>query len=229
LIGTSFQNGGFVFILRYDESIDVIPCKICKIRRPRRYCPGVQGDICSLCCGTEREVTVSCPFSCEYLQEARIREKPNALPDEYPNKDIRINEEFVTTHEGVLIILSVGLALACLSRPEIIDYDAREALEALISTYRALQSGLLYEAKPTNPLAAFIYEKVQEGVVKLRERVEAEGSRPIREAEVLGVFVFLQRMELHHNNGRRKGRAFIDFMRHAFPVKQQDQPAVVEL
>jgi hypothetical protein len=207
----------------------VIQCKICKIRRPRRYCPGVQGDICSLCCGTEREVTVSCPFSCEYLQEARIREKPNALPDEYPNKDIRINEEFVTTHEGVLIILSVGLALACLSRPEIIDYDAREALEGLISTYRTLQSGLLYEAKPTNPLAAFIYEKVQEGVVKLRERVEAEGSRPVRDSDVLGVLVFLQRMELHHNNGRRKGRAFIDFMRHTFPVKQQDQPAVVQL
>lgn len=229
MIGTSFQNGGFVFILRYDESIVVITCKICKIRRPRRYCPGVEGDICSLCCGTEREVTVSCPFSCEYLQEARIREKPAGLPEDLPNKDIRISEGFLATHEEVVIILSVGLALACLARPEIIDYDAREALEALIRTYRTLESGLLYEAKPANPLAASIFEKVQEGVLKLRERVEAAGSRPIRDAEVLGVLVFLQRMELHHNNGRRKGKAFIDFMRHAFPLKQQDQPAVVQL
>ena len=52
-----------------------MPCAICQIRRPRRFCPGVRGDICSLCCGTEREVTVNCPLDCEYLQEARKHEK----------------------------------------------------------------------------------------------------------------------------------------------------------
>jgi hypothetical protein len=34
-----------------------------------------------------------------------------------------------------------------------------------------------------------------------------------READVLGVLAFLQRMEIYHNNGRRRGRAFLDFLR----------------
>ena len=51
------------------------PCAICHTRRPRRYCPGVRGHICPVCCGTERENTVSCPLDCPYLREARVREK----------------------------------------------------------------------------------------------------------------------------------------------------------
>src|SRR5438270_311540 len=50
-------------------------CKICQKRRARRFCPAVSGDICSICCGTEREVSLTCPLSCEYLQEAHKREK----------------------------------------------------------------------------------------------------------------------------------------------------------
>ena len=45
-------------------------CAICGVRKARRFCPGVRGNICTLCCGTEREVTVDCPLDCEYLQEA---------------------------------------------------------------------------------------------------------------------------------------------------------------
>lgn len=203
----------------------MILCKICQTRRPRRYCPGVQGDICSLCCGTEREVTVSCPLDCGYLREARIHEKPTALPTEYPNKDIRITDEFLSTHEGLLMILSVSLAAACADNPEMIDFDVREGLESLIQTYRALESGLIYETKPVNPLAAYLAEKVQQTTTDFNARLEAAEAPPIRDAVVLGVLVFLQRMEMHHNNGRRKGKAFISFLSSSFPVRK-DEPAV---
>lgn len=203
------------------EVLPVITCKICKIRRPRRYCPGVDGDICSICCGTEREVTVSCPFECEYLQDARIREKtPLTDPKEFPNKDIRITDEFLTRHEGVLLFLTIALVTASLDLQGIIDYDVREGLAALIQTYRTLEAGLYYESKPTNPMAAHIYKAVQDAIVTSRRRLEEAGSRTLRDAEILGILVFLQRLEIQHNNGRRKGRAFIDFLRAYFPAKQ---------
>ena len=200
-------------------------CKICKIRRPRRRCPGVDGDICSLCCGTEREVTVSCPLECEYLREARLHEKPNDLPDEYPNKDVRITDDFLSTHEGLLTILSISLANACASQPEMIDYDVREGLEALIQTYRTLESGLIYETKPANPLAAYLSSELQQTVKDFNERMQAAEMPPIRDTVVLGVLVFLQRMEIHHNNARRKGRAFMSFLSNSFP-RRQPEPAV---
>ncbi len=203
----------------------MILCKICQTRRPRRYCPGVQGDICSLCCGTEREVTVSCPLDCGFLREARVHEKPTALPTEYPNKDVRITDEFLSTHEGLLMILSVALAGACTDKPEMIDFDAREGLEALILTYRALESGLIYETKPANPLAAYLAERVQHTLTDFNERLEAAKGSRILNAVVLGVLVFMQRMEMHHNNGRGKGKAFISFLSESFP-RPKPEPAV---
>ena len=52
-------------------------CHICDTRKPRRHCPGVNGEICSICCGNEREVSISCPLDCPYLVEARLHEKPH--------------------------------------------------------------------------------------------------------------------------------------------------------
>jgi len=196
-------------------------CAICEVRKPRRYCPGVRGDICTICCGTERENTVSCPLECEYLQESRIREKPPLLSaDDLPNKDIRVNDAFLRKHEPLLMVLAATVMNAALEYDGTIDYDVREALDAHIRTYRTMQSGLVYETRPANPMAAHVYGRIQESVEDLRRRLqESTGMSSIRDTDVLGILVFLHRMELQHNNGRQKGRAFIDFLRQYFPQK----------
>jgi len=38
-----------------------------------------------------------------------------------------------------------------------------------------------------------------------------------RDADILAVLAFLQRLELDHNNGRKRGRAYLDFLRAFFP------------
>lgn len=130
-----------------------MPCKICETRRPRRLCPGVGGEICSVCCGAERENTVSCPLDCEYLEEARGREKPRDLDAaSMPNRDIHITESFVHEQAPLLGALMRGLSTAALGLPGAVDFDVREALDSLVRTYRTLQSGLYYESKPANPL-----------------------------------------------------------------------------
>jgi hypothetical protein len=107
-----------------------------------------------------------------------------------------------------------------------VDGDAREGIEALIKTYRTLESGLIYETRPNNPYAADIQEALKQGIDELRKRLaETSGMQTLRDADVLGALVFLQRLELQHNNGRRRGRAFFDFLRTYFPV--QTAPAVL--
>jgi hypothetical protein len=49
----------------------------------------------------------------------------------------------------------------------------------------------------------------------------------IRDSEVLGVLVFLQRLELQNNNGRRRGRAFLDMLRGFFPATTEPPPSSV--
>src|SRR5580693_4260414 len=110
-------------------------CAICHTRRPRRFCLGVQGEICSLCCGAEREITVDCPLDCEYLREAHKHEKPIPIdPEMLPNRDIEVSEEFIEDNEEFLIAVATSLVRAALLTPEVIDYDIREALDGAIRT-----------------------------------------------------------------------------------------------
>jgi hypothetical protein len=200
-------------------------CKICETRKPRRHCPGVGGDICSICCGNEREVSVNCPLDCEFLMEARLHEKlPPVNQEQIPNLDIRVSEDFLREHEPLLIFMGAKLLEASLETAGAVDSDVREALDSLIRTYRTLQSGLYYESRPNNLVAAAIHQKIQDAVVYLRKELSEKGSTAIRDAEILGVLVFLERVGLHQNNGRPKGRSFIDYLRANFP-QQQESPA----
>jgi hypothetical protein len=193
------------------------PCVICNTRRPRRYCPGVMGHICPVCCGTEREQTVSCPLDCPYLREARAREKdPDVDPREFPNQDIKVEEDFLRRNEPLLIYVAGGLANAALETQGAIDMDVREAIDSLVRTYRTLQSGLVYEARPENPIAARIQSGMQERIRYIEDAMKRSNST-LRDSDVLGVVVFLQRLELQKNNRRAKSRAFIDFLREFFP------------
>jgi hypothetical protein len=208
-------------------------CKICGMRKPRRYCPGVAGDICSICCGNEREVTISCPLDCPYLVEARLHEKPRETTEQsLTHPDVRVTEEFLRDNESLLIFLGATLLEASLTTAGVLDSDVRAALDALIRTYRTLQSGLYYETRPDNLLAAGMVQKTQAAIEELRKELSEKASRPIRDAEILGMLVFLERIAVHQDNGRPRGRAFIDYMRGIFPMRASgpaDSPALIQV
>lgn len=190
-------------------------CAICNLRKPKRFCPGVRGEICSVCCGTEREQSVDCPLDCTYLHEAHLHEKlPDIPAGTVPNTDIKVTEEFLRSNEVLMAFLSTAIFEGAMQAPGITDFDVREGLEALVKTYRSMSAGLYYESLPVNTFAAAIVTSVQTRLADLKKReTEATGSAStIRDAAVLGVLAFLQRLEYGHNNGRRRSRAFLDFI-----------------
>ena len=180
-----------------------------------------------MCCGTERENTIDCPSSCEHLQAARKHDHPASLDAEnVPNKDIRLSEDFIRENEHVVMWLSLALARA-MEKERAVDSDAREALDALIRTYRTRESGLIYETRPQNPYAAAIQAAVVQSIEELRKRLaEERGMQTLRDADLLGALVFLQRLELQYANTRRRGRAFYDFLRGYLPEAQTPTVAV---
>lgn len=207
-------------------------CELCETRRARRLCPGIRGQICAVCCGTEREVTVNCPLECEHLQEARRFEKmPELDESKWPYPDVEITEEFLTRNRRLLNVTAHLLARAALEIPGVVDSDVREALESLARTYRTLESGLYYETLPTNPLAGAIHRAVRDGLEDIRRRIrERDGLTPFRDADVLGVLIYFQRLLCLHDNGRRRGRAFIDHLRQrTAPSKESQRPSLLSL
>jgi hypothetical protein len=173
-------------------------------------------------------VTVHCPLDCEFLQEARLHDKtPDVDPDTFPNKEIRVSEQFVREREDLLMFLSRALLAAALETGAI-DFDVREGLASLIKTYRTLESGLYYESLPPNPIAGAIHQRLRQAVEEFRrDEHQRTGVHAVRDADALGLFVFLQQLELAHNNGRKLGRAFLDFVRTFFPETAQSPPLIV--
>ncbi|MDQ2949438.1 MAG: hypothetical protein M3Y27_26450 [Acidobacteriota bacterium] len=205
-------------------------CKICEIRKPRRYCPGVSGDICAICCGNERERTIDCPLECSYLQEAHDHERaPEIKVTDLPNRDIQVTEQFLGDREALLQFVLLLVLRYSIETPGTVDNDVRAAIESIIRTYRTLASGLVYDSRPVNPVADIIYTRMREGLDELRAVLIEKGTTP-RDNEFLGIFVFLQHVELTRNNGRPRSRAFMDFLRRMFPEykpKEAASPLIV--
>lgn len=191
-----------------------MPCPICGIRKPRRFCPAKYAEICSQCCAEGREETIDCPLGCEFLRDAHRHEnKPEYDASKVPNLDVNVTESFLGQHEVLLAFLAIGIFEGAMRNPAVTDYDVREAFESLIRTYKSAQSGIIFESRPVNPYAAAVVDHVAAKVAEVREKEKAAtGGTTLDDLTLVRILAFLQRLEYSHNNGRRKCRAFLDFL-----------------
>lgn len=194
-------------------------CAICHKRRPKRYCPGVRGDICAICCGTEREVTVDCPFDCIYLRESRRYDWKKATPpDSLPFPDVEVGDSFLVEHEPFIGQIGLHLLRYALENPKTTDHDLEGALEKMIRTYETLSSGLYYESLPDEGPQVAVFRSLRAFLQEYEKRErERGGMASLKESQVIGSLVFLARIAAVHDNRRPRSRAFIDFLRHTYP------------
>jgi hypothetical protein len=206
---------------------EVNTCRLCHKRRAKRACPAVSGDICAICCGEQREVTLNCPLECQYLREARKHEKAVAVSAaEILHPDIEIAEEFVRAHEKLLLLCVYSLVQASLRTQGAIDNDLLDTLDALIQTRRTAQSGLIYETRPANRIAAQIQQKFQDSLNEYEKvRQERKHLTGYKDSDLLRILVFLRRIGQQNSNGRPKGRMFIDLLRQMTPETRVDERA----
>jgi hypothetical protein len=210
-----------------------VSCAICEKRKEKRFCPAVHGRICPQCCGEQHEVTLDCPSTCVYLQQAREHEKLRPMQDLdeaalFPQVDI--GEQFLYEHEHLIMGLSYALAKSALADRAIKDADLIAALASMTKKQETLvNSGLHYET----PIASLSQQAVVAEVLKmLKEYHEAEqkhlGFTRLRDSDVLTALVFLLRMGHARTSGRPKSRAFVDFLLSQFPEKQSAVAAPAE-
>jgi hypothetical protein len=160
------------------------------------------------------------------LQEARKHEKPGGqCLHPLPNGDIAPTKEFLASHEELLETIADALFRKAMNTEGAIDFDVRDALAALIRTYRTMATGIQYETRPENRLAAGLYAAVQNSVAAFRSReTKALGMLKTRDGDVLRLLVFFQHFELDRNNGRPRGRAFLNVLRDFYPEPPGEEP-----
>ncbi len=203
-----------------------VTCHLCELRPPRRPCPALHRDICAQCCAEQREQTIDCPLECEFLRDARRHEKlPEIDPKSLPNPEIELTDAFLQAQQPLAIVTGRLLLVAALETPGAVDFDMRDALDALVRTHKTADSGLIYESRPANGLAAAVVDRFQNEMRQFREHMaEKSGAHTVRDKDLLGVLVFWQRMEWQRNNGKRKGRAFVESLFSLLPPPPEQSP-----
>ena len=197
-------------------------CRLCEKRKPKRHCPAVSGEICTICCGEKREVTVSCPLDCPYLIESREREFAGRLtPATFPYKEIEVESHDLRENSGLLIIVGSALFEAANAEAGAYDSDVQAALDSLIRTQKTMDSGIYYETRPDTVPARHVASALREAIEEFRnEENERAGFTRTRDKDVLTILVFLYRMALDRDNRKPRGRAFVSFLADHFQPSQ---------
>src|SRR3984885_4561737 len=204
------------------RSITNLSCMICEVRKEKRFCPAVHGRICPQCCGEQREVTLDCPGSCVYLQQARDHEGQRSLDDLDPAAlfpQVEIGEQFLYQHEHLIMGLTYALAKAAQADRTMMDADLIQALTSMSKQQETLvNSGLHYETPITSLSQQAVIREVRQLLEEYRKLEQKQlGYSRLHDSDVLGAIVFLLRMGHARTSGRPKSRAFVDFVLSQFP------------
>ena len=198
-------------------------CPICNKRKAKRSCPARSESICSICCGTEREVTIDCPSDCVHLAASRQNDLNRMEIDwsKLPFAEVKFNREFAATHGTLLFHLDHAICKFAAEHREVVDADVLTALQTLAETYRTQTSGIIYEKPLDYLLQRELYESLKAAIAEFRkDDAQRAGMTTVRDSDVRDALIFLAQLSAIHENGRPKGRAYLDLIRSQFPKEE---------
>ena len=203
-------------------------CPICQKRKAKRFCPARGDSICSVCCGTEREVTIDCPSDCPHLIASRPYdyERKEINWSKLPFRETKIEPSFLDEHNSLVNALVFAVCEYAAENRPLVDSDLLASIGSLVETYRTLSSGIYYEKPPDYRLQRELYERLKAAIDDYRElQAQRTGLATVRDANVRDALIFLAQLGFARSNDRPKGRAFLDLLRNEFTSGEFSKPA----
>lgn len=204
-----------VIFFQWRRTVD---CSICHTRKASRACSVINKQICSQCCGTERENTLDCPAECTHLQNARTHEKMRSNQDIQDQSllfsDVILTMKFVAEQEEFSGGLALLLAQAACSDHTLRDRDVLVALSTLAREYQHLASGnRMPISTEANESQKGLIDQLRVGVVAYRKyQSTKQNQQTLTDIDVYKSFVFLIRTALARTSGRPFSRSFTQFL-----------------
>src|SRR5262245_32596773 len=193
-------------------------CPLCTERSAKRFCPAKQTSICTVCCGTKREVEIDCPSSCVYLKSGRSYENETKPPaPDVVARARSFRPDFVSEYAPVLEILGRAVAEERLRSPWMVDQDVLEVYRALGATMRTLSSGIYYETLPEGPARIAIFRNLKTILDSMMAPSDAQ-QRALRVSEVGEILDFLYLAVSANSSGRPRSRQYLDWLSEMFKV-----------
>jgi hypothetical protein len=190
-------------------------CPICNKRKAKRFCPARGDSICTVCCGTEREVTIDCPSDCPYLVASRQYDAARRGIDwgAVPFPDVEISQGFAQAHNPLMIALLSRIGRYSREHRPVVDTDVVAALKALAESYRTLSSGIYYEKPPDYLYQRELYQELKTALEEFQQvETQRQGLTSTRNSDIRDSLIYLANLGAIRSNGRPKSRAFLDLI-----------------
>jgi hypothetical protein len=193
-------------------------CSVCGQRKAKRACPGVRDDICTVCCGTKRLVTIACPPTCVYLEAAQRH--PAAVVKRQHDADLEVLAQALgPLSETQLELFFLLQTVISRFNPEgfgrLLDADVATAVGALAATLETASRGIVYEHQAASPAGEGLRRELKTVLEKL-----GRGSQLEREVAV--VLRGIERGAKHDTPGIGSGPT--DYLTLAARVLQERPP-----
>ncbi len=198
-------------------------CSICEKRKAKRYCPARAESICTVCCGTGREVTIDCPSDCAHLMASRKHDLERREIDwaSVPFADTKIPSSFVVGHESLVLALGYAVCLNARGNAAVTDSDAIASLQSLAEAYQTLSNGIYYEKPPEYVLQRSLYDDLKAAIENYKKTDSRKtGVATVHDSEIRDALIFLAQLGATRTNGRPMGRAYLDFLRSQFKSEE---------
>jgi hypothetical protein len=138
-----------------------------------------------------------------------------------PFAESKFNRSFVEAHGALLVNLDHAVCQFAADHRPVVDSDVLAALQTLAETYRTQTSGIIYEKPLDYALQRALYEHLKASIADFRkEEAQRVGMTTVRDSDVRDALIFLTQLCAAHENGRPKGRAYLDLIRQQFPKEE---------
>jgi len=200
-----------------------LTCPICNKRKAKRSCPARAETICSVCCGTERQVTIDCPSDCTYLVESRKNDMARLEIDwsKVPFPESKFDRRFAQANGPLLFHIDLAICKFAAEHRATVDTDVVAVLKNLAESYRTQASGIIYEKPLDYALHRALDDALKAAITEFREKeAQRVGMTTVRDGDIRDSLIFLTQLAAVHENSRPKGRAYLDLIRQQFPKEQ---------
>lgn len=162
-------------------------CPLCGTRKPKRFCPALDRQICAVCCGTKRLTEINCPSTCGYLSSARAH--PPAIVQRRQERDLRFLLPILSglsEQQYRLLVFFQGITLehAASALPSLLDGDVAEAASTVAATLETAGKGIIYQHQATSAPAQRLAGTMEEALRRLTAGAGARQQALERDAAV---------------------------------------------
>jgi hypothetical protein len=202
-------------------------CPLCSQRVAKRHCPAKAAKICSICCGTKREVEIDCPGDCVHLRKGRSFESARDHQHHPRPSTPQFNQQFLYRNTAAINALAHAILEERVRAHGMVDQDVKDALDAVRATMKTLSSGIHYETLPEGSVASMgLYRRIKS---VLEQLMQPQGPTvdALRVSDISELLDFLLVTAESRSSGRPRSRQYLDWLASVAPEPPREEASQI--